>query len=233
MYAMVARGTTVLCDYTVANVVGNVGLLSRKILKKIHKSKNKNKKITYVHQGYTYNFQRVGSLSFMCMAQDAFGRHMPFFFLKDISEAFFKMFPNLKAETAEDVHLETDGDGKEMTQPFHKFTEVLRDKMQKFVVVDPQHDTLSKIERGIHEVQNVIQENITNVLIRGSKIETLVDKTDKLSFSSEVFKRTSQGLRTKLCMANVKYKIFIFLICFFISYLMISMVCGFNFGVCF
>jgi len=235
IYTMVSRGTTILCECTNSGRTGNFSILSRKILKKIHKTKNTAKKITYVFEGHTFNFMRVQQLFFMCMADEPYGRNMPFVFLKDVSDQFFQLYPQL----AKSVDAAADGaQGGEVNmddltvsklerQIQSDFTREIADRMLKYSSTD-DFDTLSKIQRGISDVQTVMKKNIEKVMDRGTNIHQLVSKSDGLTLSADTFRSKARKLKVQFCRANLKFQLAIAFFVLLLLYLMGASACGWS-----
>ena len=85
LYALVARGTTVLAEYTAPNT--NIPTVTRNLLQKIDRSSTQ--KMSVVHGRYVFHYCASNSgLVFLCMAEEASKRRLPFAFLDDAKERF-------------------------------------------------------------------------------------------------------------------------------------------------
>lgn len=69
LYAQVARGTTVLAEFSA--VTGNTGAVSRRILEKLP-TENESR-LCFSQDRYIFHILRSDNLTFLCMANDAFG----------------------------------------------------------------------------------------------------------------------------------------------------------------
>ncbi|KAF9436616.1 Vesicle-associated membrane protein [Entomortierella beljakovae] len=87
IYALVARGTVILAEHT--NSSGNFTTVTEAILEKIPPN---NSKLTYVYDRYLFHYICEDGLTYMCMADDTFGRRIPFAFLQDIKEKFLTQY---------------------------------------------------------------------------------------------------------------------------------------------
>ena len=67
----------------------------RKVLHKIQ-AKNETR-MTYLYDGWIFNFMLTQKHYFFCMTDQQFGRIIPFTFLKDVSTDFFAKFGELDA----------------------------------------------------------------------------------------------------------------------------------------
>ncbi|KAF9901696.1 Vesicle-associated membrane protein [Lobosporangium transversale] len=63
--------------------------LTEAILEKIPPN---NSKLTYVYDRYLFHYICEDGLTYMCMADDSFGRRIPFAFLQDIKEKFLAQY---------------------------------------------------------------------------------------------------------------------------------------------
>ncbi len=62
------------------------------------------------------------------------------------------------------------------------------------------------------EVQELMVQNLELLLERGERIETLVDKTDKLQDSALLYKKGARKLETAMWWKNMRWWIIVFLI---------------------
>ncbi|KAI1319354.1 Vesicle-associated membrane protein [Mortierella claussenii] len=87
IYALVAKGSIILAEYT--NSTGNFTTVTEAILEKIPPH---NSKLTYVYDRYLFHYICEDGLTYMCMADDSFGRRIPFAFLQDIKQRFLAQY---------------------------------------------------------------------------------------------------------------------------------------------
>lgn len=84
LYALVARGTTVLAEYTTPNT--NIPTVTRSLLQKIDRG---SQKMSVVHGRHVFHYCTSNTgLVFLCMADEASKRRIPFAFLDDAKERF-------------------------------------------------------------------------------------------------------------------------------------------------
>ena len=83
VYALIARGNTVLAEHT--SSTGNFTTVTQNILDRIP---DKDAKCTYVYDRYLFHYVRESGIVYLCMADEAFGRHIPFAFLTAIQKDF-------------------------------------------------------------------------------------------------------------------------------------------------
>lgn len=95
IYAIVARATVVLAEH--ATLTGNFASVALQILQKIPSQENS--QLTLVYDRYLFHYICKDGIIFMCMADDAFGRRIPFAFLQDIQKRFTTLYGQ-RAHTA-------------------------------------------------------------------------------------------------------------------------------------
>jgi hypothetical protein len=264
LYTFVSRGLEVLTDCTLPNHEANFQEISLKILKKSNAGPMDldGKKLTYIYEGHTFNFIGVKTLIFLCVADEAAGRILPFNFLNEISESFGK---NYKEDTPADA--------------CGAFKTVLAQKMNKYSTigsVEPPSPTVGSpaglsgvgtltpngtidlrpssnahnnnnsssangeldsegrptkvksLQKNLEEVKGLMAMNIEKVMQRGEALDSLMDKSDTLTHSSERFKSHSRRLRQTLCWADTKMKLVVMFGVLFLIYLFLASKCGFS-----
>ena len=81
LYALVARGKTVLAEYTFTS--GNFPTITRVLLGKIV---DEDGKMSYVYDQYVFHYIIENHIIYMCMCDDMNKRRIPFGFLEDIRQ---------------------------------------------------------------------------------------------------------------------------------------------------
>ncbi|KAF0415593.1 synaptobrevin domain-containing protein [Gigaspora margarita] len=208
IYGLVARGSVILAEHT--NNSGNFTQVTQAILEKIPPN---NSKLTYVYDRYLFHYICEDGLTYMCMADDSFGRRVPFAFLQDIKERFLANYSRERINEAP-------------TYGLNEFSKVISKQMDYFSS-NPEADKLKKVHGEIEQVKDVMVHNIERVLERGERIELLVDKTDNLNQQAFAFKKRSTALRRSMWWKNTKLLFLIGFVTLFIVYFIISSFCGF------
>lgn len=207
IYSVVSRGSTVLAEYTTTS--GNFTTVTRRILEKIPAQ---NAKMSYVYDKYIFHYIVDDSLVYLCMADEEFGRRMPFAYLEDIKNRFKATYAD-RGKTALAYGMNED------------FSRVMQ-KQMNYYSNDPAADKISKVKGEIDEVKSVMVTNIEQVLARGEKIELLVDKTENLNQQAFKFKKQSRDLKNSMWWKNVKLMLIIFVIVVLVLYFIIALACG-------
>ena len=95
MYALISRGLTVLCEYT--SFSGNFSTVAVQCLSKVNQQKSE--KVTFTCDGHTFNFLMDGEFTYLVVADEGYGRNIPFHFLDRVKEEFARQWA-VKALTA-------------------------------------------------------------------------------------------------------------------------------------
>ncbi|XP_019224472.1 PREDICTED: vesicle-associated membrane protein 714-like [Nicotiana attenuata] len=127
LYAVVAR-TTVLAEFSA--VTGNTGAVARRILEKLPSETES--RLCFSQDRYIFHILRSEGISFLCMANDTFGRRIPFSYLEDIQMRFMKNYA--KVASYAPAYAMND-----------EFSRVLHQYME-FYSSNPSADTLNRVE---------------------------------------------------------------------------------------
>lgn len=215
IYSFVARGNVVLADFT--SYTGNFSTVALQALEK--GAQGTNAKFTYSCDGHTFNYLSSSGYTFMVVADEQFGRQIPFAFLERVREEWQQKWAD-KGETA----------------AAHALDKSFGPRLKHWMEYCEQHpEELSKVanvQKKVDEVKNIMVDNIEKVLERGEKIELLVDKTDNLRFQADKFHKTGRQLRSRMWWQNMKMKLIIVGILILIAVIIFCAVC-FSGGNCF
>ncbi|GAB4824651.1 hypothetical protein Ancab_007523 [Ancistrocladus abbreviatus] len=208
LYAVVARGTTVLSEFSA--VTSNTSAVARRILEKLPAEADS--RLCFSQDRYIFHILRADGLAFMCMANDAFGRRIPFSYLEDIHMRFMKNYGRV-AQYAPAYAMNDE------------FSRVLHQQME-FFSSNPSADTLNRVRGEVNEIRSVMVENIEKILERGDRIELLVDKTATMQDSAFHFRKQSKRLRHALWMKNAKLLAWLTCLIVVLLYIIIAACCG-------
>eukprot|EP00002_Diphylleia_rotans_P017554 TRINITY_DN3407_c0_g4_i1.p1 TRINITY_DN3407_c0_g4~~TRINITY_DN3407_c0_g4_i1.p1 ORF type:complete len:219 (-),score=60.15 TRINITY_DN3407_c0_g4_i1:110-766(-) len=207
IYSLVARDTCVLAEFS--GVSGNFPVVTRRILEKIQPE---NTRMSYVYDRHIFHYIVDDRLTYLCLADEEFGRRIPFLFLEDIKSRFKAQY----------------GDRGKSAIAFgmnEEFSRVLQRQMDHFSN-NPSADKISQVRGDIEEVRSAMVQNIEKVLQRGEKLDLLVDKTENLNQQAFKFKKQSTKLKRAMCFQNVKITIVIVVVVLLILYFIIAGACG-------
>ncbi|XP_066352663.1 vesicle-associated membrane protein 714-like [Miscanthus floridulus] len=210
VYALVARGTVVLAEF--AAVSGNAGAVARRILEKL--PPDAESRLCFAQDRYIFHVLRsdAAGITFLCMANDTFGRRIPFLYLEGIQMRFMKNYGRV-AHSALAYAMNDE------------FSRVLHQQME-FFSSNPSADTLNRLRGEVSEIHTVMVDNIEKILDRGDRISLLVDKTSTMQDSTFHFRKQSKRLRRALWMKNAKLLVVLTVVIVVLLYLIISAFCG-------
>lgn len=160
-------------------------------------------------------------ITYMCMADDSFGRRIPFIFLQDLKEKFLSTYGRNRAIEAPPYGLNEFSRVIEKQMVFLNAYILTKEKKKKtdtflkeYFSTNPSADRLKQVHGEIEQVKDVMVHNIERVLERGERIELLVDKTDNLNQQAFAFKKRSTQLKRAMWWKNTKIMAMIVLVCF-------------------
>ncbi|CAG7879724.1 hypothetical protein BRARA_C01000 [Brassica rapa] len=209
IYAVVARATVVLAEFSA--VTGNSGAVVRRILEKLS-PETADERLCFSQDGYIFHILRSDGLTFLCMANDTFGRRIPFSYLEDIHMRFMKNYGRVAHHAP--AYAMND-----------EFSRVLHQQME-FFSSNPSVDTLNRVRGEVSEIRSVMVENIEKIMERGDRIELLVDKTATMQDNSFHFRKQSKRLRRALWMKNAKLLVVLTCLIVLVLYIIIASFCG-------
>jgi vesicle-associated membrane protein 7 len=94
-------------------------------------------------------------------------------------------------------------------------------------------DKIRNIQSEVDKVKVVMQKNIDDILMRGEKLEKLVEDTEKLETNSKQFKEGATSLKYAMWCRNVKLTIAIIVIVLVVAFFIVVGACGgFSFPKC-
>eukprot|EP00286_Rhodomonas_abbreviata_P015514 CAMPEP_0181331096 /NCGR_PEP_ID=MMETSP1101-20121128/24298_1 /TAXON_ID=46948 /ORGANISM="Rhodomonas abbreviata, Strain Caron Lab Isolate" /LENGTH=189 /DNA_ID=CAMNT_0023440491 /DNA_START=36 /DNA_END=602 /DNA_ORIENTATION=+ len=184
LYALVARGKTVLAEYTFTS--GNFPTITRVLLGKID---DKEGKMSYVYDAHVFHYIVENHIIYMCMCDDMDKRRIPFGFLDDI-KGRFKATYGERAQTAIAFAMSED------------FGRTMHKQMDFYNGAGA--DSFSQVNTKLDDVKNIMVQNIEQVLERGEKLDLLVDKTEKLQSQAFQFEQSSKELKIAMFWRRVK-----------------------------
>ncbi|KAJ2456245.1 hypothetical protein EV183_000172 [Coemansia sp. RSA 2336] len=208
VFALVARGPVVLAEHSATT--GNFQQVTQAILEKIPPNDSK---LTYVYDRYLFHYISTNGTVYLCIADDKFGRRIPFAFLQDLIERFVSAFTEDEIATAAAYGL-------------NSFARTIARQMD-YYSRNPQVDSIRQVQGEISQVKDVMVQNIERVLERNDRIEILVDKSNNLNNAAFAFRKRSTALKRKYWWRNQKLMAMVVFAIIVFVYLLISSACGF------
>lgn len=208
IYALVARGPVILAEHS--TTTGNFQQVTQAILDKIPPN---NSKLTYVYDRYLFHYISENGIVYLCMADEKFGRRIPFAFLQDIKDRFCSSYSDGEVDGA-------------IAYGLNSFAGTISERMD-YYSRNPQIDPLRHVQGEISQVKDVMVQNIERVLERGDRIDILVDKSNNLNNAAFAFRKRSTALKRQYWWRNQKLMIMMVFAALMLVYLVISSACGF------
>ncbi|CAK8538652.1 unnamed protein product [Lathyrus sativus] len=207
LYALVARGTVVLAEFT--GTTTNASAIARQILEKIPGDNDTH--VSYSQDRYIFHVKRTDGLTVLCMADENAGRRIPFAFLEEIHQKFVRTYG--RAVLSAQAYGMND-----------EFSRVLSQQMEYFSS-DPNADRINRLKGEMSQVRNVMIENIDKVLDRGDRLELLVDKAANMQGNTFRFRKQARRFRSNVWWRNVKLTIALIVVLLLIAYGVLAFVC--------
>ncbi|EFJ08162.1 hypothetical protein SELMODRAFT_235084 [Selaginella moellendorffii] len=212
IYSFVSRGNVVLAEFTAFS--GNFSTIAVQCLQKLPANNNR---FTYTCDRHTFNYLIEEGFTYMVVADEDYGRQVPFAFLERVKEDFRRRYVGGRAETAVAHSLD------------REFGPKLKEHMEYCADHPEEMNKIARIKQQVSEVKGIMMDNIEKVLERGEKIELLVDKTENLRFQADNFQRQGRQLRRKMWLQNMKMKLIVLAIVLFVIVVIWLAIChGFS-----
>lgn len=165
--ALVARGTLVICEFDASTGADDLNEISRKVLGKIPRTGAIR---SYVYAGYTFNYLLEKDHIFLCIAAVAAGSELVFKFLGELRQSFLRQ------------HRQVNGPNRAA-----ELTRMLRDLIGQYNS-DNSTTKVKQMEQELEAVTEMMRDNVSKVMERGERIESLIDKTAMLKSESVSFR---------------------------------------------
>ena len=229
-YALVSRQANVLAEHTPEGVTGNFSTIARVLLKKLPtttpaSSSSSNDTTTtrrsFEHDSYAFHTlqQQHPPITYLVMADKQFPRAAAMQFLDTIQQRFTSQY-GTHSDTAIAYAYQND------------FGRVLKQQLERINEEQASGNTITQIRTGLSDVKEQMVENIDKVIMRGERIELLVDKSEELETRAIKFERSSRGLRRGMLWKNAKWGIILFVVLALIVLGIIMGFCGADFHKC-
>ncbi|KAG0586820.1 hypothetical protein KC19_2G120100 [Ceratodon purpureus] len=208
IYSLVARGTTVLAEYTAFQ--GNFSAIAVQCLVKLPAANNKH---TYVCDQHTFNFLIEDGFTYLAVADEEYGRQIPFAFLDRVKDDFKHRYQGGKADLAVAHSLDAEF-GPRMKQHM------------EFVLENPDEvKKMTRIKSQVAEVKGIMMENIEKVLDRNERIDLLVDKSAGLQSDAHHFQLQGKKIRRRLWCQHFRLKLLVLLLLVIVALIIYLSVC--------
>lgn len=192
-YALISFGPTVVVEFTEHS--GNFQQITMSILQELDTSRDT--MTSYSSSDMFFHVIVSNGFVFLCLADNSFGKHVPYAYLKEVRTRFFSSKTlSERAKNCNAYELNRD------------FAPVLAQQMKRYnsgeAVAEDPNSQVKTLQRDVEGVRDIVTENIGKILERGEKLEILLNKTDDLNNKSETFVRSTRSLRRKMWWQNKK-----------------------------
>jgi len=191
-----------------ATVNGNFKSNVKIILDQIPKSDGQ--KMIYSHENYLFHIWVSGDVVFLCIAEDKFGKRIPYVFLDDIRKNWKNTYGD-KGKNDMEYAMQTE------------FSITLKKRMEYYS--DEKSDRLREVNSKLNEVRETMVNSVEKLLERGQRIEILLEKSDHLNTESFRMKKKSHHLERVMWWKNTKLTIIIIAILVIIAFVIFLSVC--------
>eukprot|EP01087_Luapelamoeba_hula_P015872 TRINITY_DN4800_c0_g1_i1.p1 TRINITY_DN4800_c0_g1~~TRINITY_DN4800_c0_g1_i1.p1 ORF type:complete len:273 (+),score=55.09 TRINITY_DN4800_c0_g1_i1:42-860(+) len=185
-YALIARGTTVLVEYS--RDTGNFTQIARQLLVEIQRGNAGSDRRSYASGNMVFHYINQDNVTVLCMADEEAGSRIPFAFLQDIQQKFLTQFGRSYLTAGEGVF--DDAFARTIDQQMNHYN------------YSPDVDDFRRIKHSLNEAMDVMVVNIEKVLKRGEAIEVLVTQTETLERGSFRMKQSSTAVKRRMWWKN-------------------------------
>jgi len=214
IYALVARGTSVLSEcFTSAS--DNAAQYTRMILNKIPQDESK---MSYESNEFMVHYIVRNSITYLCASGNHLKLDTAFGFLEKIREEFETRY-RAYAHTLKAYSID------------EGFKNVLASKINE-VNETGEGDHIQILKNKVHAITQLAETNLEKILQRDERIDSITYKSNLLEKDAKEFERGAHELKRHFFWKNIKWLICMFTVLLVVIYLIISMMCGFDFKTC-
>jgi len=214
MYALVSRGTSVLSECFTSES-GNAAQVTRMLLNKIPQDESK---MSYESNEFMVHYIVRNSITYLCVAGNHLKLELAFGFLDKIKEEFETRYQayahTLKAYSINEV-----------------FKNVLASKINEANEAG-EGDHMEILKKKVRAIQDLAGTNLEKLIARDERIESISSKSCQLNEDAKEFEIGAHKLKRHFFWKNIKWLICMFTVLLVVIYLVISMMCGFDFKNC-
>jgi vesicle-associated membrane protein 7 len=176
-------------------------------------------KRSFEHDAYAFHYEQADGIIYMVMADKQTTPRLAFSFLSTIRQRFESQYGE-RAHTAIAFQFNAD------------FSRILSSCMQQANGSEAADDRFTAIRSSLSDVKEQMVDNIDRVIMRGERIDLLVDKSGELEEKAISFKKQSKGLRRGQCLKNAKWTLLAAIIIAMLILFIVMAYCGANFSKC-
>ncbi|KAJ5069646.1 vesicle-associated membrane protein [Anaeramoeba ignava] len=141
-----------------------------------------NSRVCYVYESYNFLVRKAeDEVIYICAADEMFGKRIPFAFLAVIRNEFERKYL-------------TQAENNERIEEF----DLILEREVNYFSNEKDYDNILKTKKELDELKSIMDENLEKIVQRGGKLDTLIDKTDKINKKSYIFKKQATTLKRKM-----------------------------------
>lgn len=213
-YALVARGTTVLADYSAQQ--GPFNTMAPRYLEKVSEQ---GQGTTQIPEGdfVIEILSSTNRLNFLVVTSKNTTTQLRTAFLESMQTKWNEKRYGSVASI----------------QPYAKnkdFGPSIRDLFLQFN--SERAERFARIQQNISEAQEITADSLTQALIRGEKLNDMEDKANSIKNHASDFQKSAKRLKQKMCWEKYRYYIFGLILLIIIALIILFSVCRFDFSKC-
>ena len=189
IYATISRKDVVLCEETLGTSdkksTGNFAQITQSLLTKFPPQAKHN-----FHYDSKYDFSVLNQkgIAYVAMTDRDMPLRIVFNFLTEMAENFTATYGD-RAKTAQAFAMSD-------------FSSTIGQLMKKWN--DPNADAATRVQQKLDAVKGVMIDNIDKIIDRGEKLDIIVDKTDALADTADLFRSDAQKLKCEMLKQKLK-----------------------------
>jgi len=180
VYSAIAYNGEIECEFQAET--GGFGRVVEMIMARMPPASKSGKshRKSYLYDGFSYNYLRAGNLVYFGVCDAEFQQRIVWVFLRKMRDLY-----------------------EEDEKPPKHFDEVLEKRM-KYYSYDPRADKIRAVREQVHQVQDIMMENIETVLRRGESLDDILYKTEEMNVTSSRFQEGTRVTLRKYYLKNIK-----------------------------
>ncbi|KAJ8022753.1 Vesicle-associated membrane protein 7 [Holothuria leucospilota] len=197
VYSCIARGTLILVEHA-QSYENNFTEVVHSMMRNLA-SHSDYKAVYKAHESYLFHVIIENGIAYFCVTTPNFSKLGAHRFIQEIITRIKSTNLASRVNYAGEYELN------------REFSVVLGQEMDHYTRMKgfEENDNLSKLQRQVDDVKQIMTENIEKVLSRGELLDDLLSKTEDLEASSKSFQSSSRQVRKQFFWKNTRVTIVI------------------------
>ena len=189
IYSIISRGDVVLCEETSGTMdnksTGNFAQITMSLLPKFSSA---GKHTFHYDDKFDFHVLNDNGISYIALSDRDLPLRIAFSFLDEVMQNFVSTY----------------GDRVKTSQAYSMsdFASTLHKIMDKWN--DPNADVTTRVQQKLDTVKGVMIDNIDKILERGEKLDIIVDKSEALADTADLFKTDAKALKCQMLKQKAK-----------------------------